>query len=160
MPISSDNSHWLHRRDYRQTYRHGRPSAMEKSREDTLADWVGEERRAAVFADLRPEPPKLAKLVQDVCDSLQDPAVVLLGKIQAAWPELVGASIASQSRPSRIWRGCLHIEVSSPSWRYVLASQHRATILERVRAFANGALTDVNFAPPGIKPTPKSSPNT
>lgn len=117
-----------------------------------MADWLGEDRRAGVFADLRPAPNTMADLVSEVLDSVKNPDLALLEKIQAAWPELVGADNARQSQPSRIFDGRLLVEVPATTWRFIFASQHQAGIRARVAEFTQNAITDVQFVPPGINP--------
>lgn len=94
----------------------------------------------------------MSDLVQDVLNSVKNPDLALLEKIQGAWPELVGADIARQSRPSRISKNRLCVEVPSTTWRFVLESQHKAGIGARVAAFTQNAITGVLFVPPGINP--------
>ena len=94
----------------------------------------------------------MSDLVQDVLNSVKNPDLALLEKIQGAWPELVGADIARQSRPSRINKNLLYVEVPSSTWRFVLESQHKAGIGARVVAFTQNAITGVLFVPPGINP--------
>ena len=152
MPSEKSSNRWLSRSEYRQTSRHGHPSSREASRERALTDWIGEDRRPGVFADLRPEARTMTDLVQDVLDSVKNPDLARLEKIQGAWPELVGADIARQSRPSRINKHLLYVEVPSSTWRFVLESQHKAGIGARVVAFTQNAITGVLFVPPGISP--------
>ena len=53
--LQQKESGWLTRNDNRQAGEfYGMPSARERERESVLADWVGEERRAEVFAEFRP----------------------------------------------------------------------------------------------------------
>ncbi|HOG51718.1 MAG TPA: DciA family protein [Lentisphaeria bacterium] len=152
MSSKKSSNQWLSRSEYRQTFLHGYPSRREASREQALADWVGEDRRPGVFADLRPEAKNAADLVQDVLNSFKNPDLVLLEKIQDAWTELVGADNARYSQPTRIYKGRLYVEVPDSSWLFMFKTQRQADISARVASFTQNAITGVQFIPPGINP--------
>lgn len=150
------DGHWLARSD---NQNHpdffGKPSHKEAQREEVLADWLGEERRAPVFADLRPEPADMKTLLKSLLSTVNVGDLQLLDKLKEAWPTLVGDVNARQCAPASIKDTTLNIEVYNSSWLFILRSQQQNIIARRVSEFSNGHLNKVSFTAAGAKPRKK-----
>lgn len=141
---------WLARADYadrRDRYR--RPSPREYSREGTLADWVGRERKAEVFASLRPEAKSLDSLLDGFLERFADDDLNLLEKLRHSWVELLGEALAAQVNPADLKDGVLILEVNNPAWMYVFERQHKPKIKKILLEAGNGAILDLQFVQRG-----------
>lgn len=66
--------------------------------------------------------------------------------ILAAWKDVVGDFLAAHSRPSRLVKGVLHIEVMQPSVRYELDRTWRPEILRKLRErFGKNAVKEIRL---------------
>ncbi len=148
--IADSNSDWLGRRDWawRNNGYRG-PSRREFRREQALADWLGPERVPAVFADLRPPAQSLSGLVEELMLKIPQQEIFWLERLREAWPELLGEMNAQQSRPLSLRNGNLVIEVSNPTWRFVLERQKKIEIKAILQTFLQRELRSVRFVPPG-----------
>ena len=141
-------SGWLERKDNRQAGEfYGVPSARERERESVLADWVGEERRAEIFAEFRPEPLAIGNVAASIISSVSVQEISLLDRLKKDWESIVGPVNVKQCQPCAIEEGLLRIEVYASTWMYILKSQSKV-IQGRVEAYSNGAIKTVAFVPP------------
>lgn len=141
---------WLAREDFAARYNERRrPSPREYRREGALADWVGKERRAEVFASLRPETESLETLLDGILQHFADDDVSLLEKLRNSWSELLGPVLAAQVRPADLKDGILILEVNNPSWLYVFERQHKPKIREILLKVGGGAVSDLHFVQKG-----------
>lgn len=67
-------------------------------------------------------------------------------RLAAVWDEVVGATIATQTRPVGIQRQVLQVATSNSVWSQTLAFE-RIRILDRLNAQLPLALTDIRFSP-------------
>ncbi len=141
---------WLARADFAARYgERRRPSSREYRREGALADWVGEERRAEVFASLRPETESLETLLDGILERFAEDDISLLEKLRCSWKDLLGESMAAQVRPADLKEGILILEVNNPSWLYVFERQHKPKIRKILLEAGNGAIRDLQFVQRG-----------
>lgn len=137
---------WLSRKDNRQAGNfYGYPSAREREREDVLADWVGEERRAEVFASFRPEAVSAGNVASSILSSVSVQQLNLLDGLKRDWESIVGPVNVRQCQPVSIKRNRLCIGVFASTWLYVLNSQAKL-IQARVSAYSHGAISAVVFS--------------
>ena len=143
--LQQKESGWLTRKDNRHEGEYyGMPSAREREREAVLADWVGEERRAEVFADFRPDPVSIGNVATSIISSVSVQQISLLDRLKRDWESIVGAVNVKQCQPSAIEGSRLRIEVYVSTWLYILNSQSKI-IQGRVEAYSNGAIKAVSF---------------
>ncbi|MBR4675817.1 MAG: DUF721 domain-containing protein [Victivallales bacterium] len=136
---------WLSRKDNRQAGEfYGIPSAREREREAVIEDWVGEERRAEVFASFRPEPVAIGSVAASIVSSVSVQQISLLDSLKKDWESIVGAVNVKQCQPCAISGSLLRIEVYASTWLYILKSQSKI-IQGRVEAYSNGAIKAVAF---------------
>ncbi len=141
---------WLTRADFAKRLGEGRrPSPREYRREGALADWVGEERRAEVFASLRPKAESLETMLDGILQHFAEDDVSLLEKLRGSWKELLGVTLAAQVRPADLKDGILILEVNNPSWLFVFERQHKPKIREILLKAGNGAIRDLQFVQRG-----------
>ena len=94
-------------------------NARERSRERALASWVGEERRAGVFASLRRKTPSVETLVDSFLKKHTRPELQCFELVSRKWPEVVGTMNAKLSRPVKLQGKTLLVEVENATWLYV-----------------------------------------
>lgn len=153
MKTDKKSEHWLTRNDRRHTSDSlDRPSYREWRREQALASWLGDERRAEVFAELRPEPRSMSELVSAAMAAVGQKDMLLLADLREHWADIVGADNAKQSSPLSVEGAVLRIEISSPTWFYVFEHQHKARFVQLLTDYTNGAITQIKFAPRGYRP--------
>jgi len=143
--------HWLARDDNgdRQDMQRA-PSGREMAREYALELWLGEERRADVFAALRPEPASMKTLVDSLMETVDVKDMKLLEQLAVAWPALVGQDNAKQCKPHAIEKNTLLIEVFFSTWMYILKTpQQKSVISRRISDFTSGKISSVSFVPSG-----------
>lgn len=141
---------WFSREDRRRyTGEYRSPSPREARREQTLADWLGPERTHDVFAALRPAPQKVSSLVEQILEKFPCQDIYWLERLREAWSQLLGEMNASQSRPLSLQNGTLIIEVSNPTWRFVLERQQKVKIKEILQDFLQQELRSLRFVAPG-----------
>ena len=140
---------WLAREERRgKRWRPWEPSIREREREETLVDFVGEERAPSVFASLRPGFKQAGKIAEALLGDCDLKSISLLEHLAANWQDIVGADNASQCRPVLVENDALKIEVFSSTWLYVLNSQ-RILICRRVGEVTSGAVKRVYFIQKG-----------
>lgn len=142
---------WLERGEKNLRYYSREPKGLVKSREDVLADWVGEERVAQVFAELRPVHDNVNTLIDQVLSGVQSGDALMLSKLEASWGQLFDRSIASQCRPLSVKDGHLKIEVANPTFLYVFERQKKQDFLQAMSAFSGGQLKSIEFVPRGTR---------
>ena len=143
-------SGWLARTDFATRFgERRRPSPREYRREGALADWVGNERKAEVFASLRPATDSLATLLDGILQRFAEDDVSLLEKLRCSWKELLGPTMAEQVMPVDLKDGILILEVNNSSWMYVFERQHKPKIREILLKAGNGAIRDLHFVQRG-----------
>jgi hypothetical protein len=153
MKTDKKTEQWLKREDRR--HRKGgldRPSYREWRRENALASWLGEERRAEVFADLRPEPKSMRELLDETMAAVGKKDMFLLADLREHWADIVGTDNARQSSPLSIHEKILRIEIASPTWFYVFEHQQKAHFAQLLRDYSKGAIADIQFVPQGYRP--------
>ena len=107
----------------RGSLRYGLPDAFERSRERTVAAFVGEERRPDVFAGLRTATPTIKSLVDDFRRRHFRPDLLLTDDIKAAWTEVVGdPGYAAMLRPLSVKGGVLTVEAANATVSYAYAN--------------------------------------
>ena len=125
------------------------PTAAEREREDTLAAFLGEERRAEVMAEMRPPVHSIADLVHGFMKRLNPPEQELYERIRQHWEELVGGN-AKMIRPLLVRGNSLVLEVLHPSYRMVFQTpQVQSQVLARVRELTDGKVSQIAYAPAG-----------
>lgn len=66
--------------------------------------------------------------------------------ILAAWKDIVGDFLAAHSRPARLAKGVLHVEVLQPSVRYELDRTWRPEILKKLQdRFGKKTVKDIRL---------------
>ena len=146
--LHQKESGWLERKDNRQAGEfYGVPSPREREREAVLTDWVGEARRAEVFAEFRPEPVSIGNVAASIISSVSVQEISLLDRLKKDWESIVGPVNVKQCHPCAVEGSLLRIEVYASTWMYILNSQSKV-IQERVKAYSNGTIKTVSFVPP------------
>ena len=120
----------------------GLPSLREHEREQTLADFVGEERAPSVFASLRPAFKDAGKLASSIVGNLDLKSDALLKELARNWTCIMGADNARQCRPLSVENGALSIEVFSASWLFAL-NCNKPLITRHVFEITSGAVKRV-----------------
>lgn len=153
------NPNWLDRRDHRERSHYGRtPSRRERERERLLRDWFGPERGAMEIMAHQSPCRALGEAVGEVISGLGLGRHVEFCAIADHWVELVGADIAQQARPVALRARRLDVEVSNPSWMYVLRTVHAKQIEQRVKEFTNDRIAAVSFVPEGRHYSSRTNP--
>ena len=101
-----------------------------------LADWRG----IYVPPDLKKFEKRIADLIPAVMKKTGAEDLVGHTKIADEWESLVGAFIASHSRPIALRRGSLIVAVTQAAIRYDLERRHKAGILARLQERFGAAL--------------------
>jgi hypothetical protein len=149
-PAGEHSSHWLEHKDNRRRMHFGRrASDREARRENALRDWFGDEFSVEEIAELRPPPKTLGELLPEVMGSVGMRDADLLTQVRERWEELVGADVARQTAPCALRRRVLIVEVGNATWRFILESQHRKRLGERLRAQFPDDISDIRFVPKG-----------
>ena len=137
---------WLRREDSERKVGEWRiPSKREASREELLGSWLGEEREAAVFADLRPMKADMGAMVNDVLADVGQLEMLLLTKLQDGWKEIVGEDNAKMCRPLSLVNGCLRIRVLNSTVRFVFERSMKKELLEKVSSASEGYVKKLEF---------------
>ncbi len=145
---------WLTRNDNRNAGEfYGTPSRREREREEVLADFVGEERRAEVFASFRPAPKSIKDVLESFLSECSVEDIELLENLRRNWPSIVGADNAKQCRPLSIDGRRLLVEVYLPAFMFVLRGQLKSIINGRLSAYTNGRLDTVMLTPAAKTPS-------
>lgn len=114
-----------------------------------MADWYGEERAAGEIAAHRSSARPVAEILDEALRDIGLADAQLLDQLLGLWPSLVGADVARRTRPMAFRHRVLTVEVASAAWLYVLDSEHRERVRDRVREATAGAVVEVRFVPPG-----------
>lgn len=142
-------SAWLTPRDgARQGGEYRRRSRREVAREELLGEWYGDE-VAPLEIESRQAPAQgVGPLIDQVLQDLDQGDKVLLRRLLAAWPELVGAEICRVTSPQSIRGKTLYVEVADATWRFRLQSVI-ADLNQRVAKFSAQQVTSVRLSPGG-----------
>lgn len=147
------SEHWLTRKDRRRWIDDREwPSRREWRREEALADWLGDERRAEVFAELRPASRSMDELVSEAMAAVGHRDMLLLADLREHWEDIVGADNARQSSPLSVEGDTLRIEIFSATWFYIFEHQHKARFIQLLSDYTHEAITRIQFVPRGYRP--------
>jgi hypothetical protein len=145
MDKTLQNNHWLTRDDNSWKYGEGRqPSEWELSREQTLVDFIGEERRASVFADLRPEPCSAAELVKAWLAEQTPETIKLQEHLDAHWEEAIGHDNAAYCKLQGIEGETAVLEVQKSIFLYAL-TQTKPYLERHLEEFTAGAVRKIRL---------------
>ncbi|MFW5996906.1 MAG: DUF721 domain-containing protein [Lentisphaeria bacterium] len=146
----SDNELWLDRKEHRnKSHKWRTASRRERQRENLLRDWYGEETARAMRLDRQRGTNRIGDTIDSVLQRMTPPNMFLMEQIRANWAEIVGEDNANNSSPLRLDGNRLEIEVTNPSWMYVLATMHAGKIREKIRRFTDGKVDAIRFVPAG-----------
>jgi len=119
------------------------------SREDLLADFLGDERASSILADLHPQPRPVKVFVDSLLQQSRPSELDLRQFLERQWPAIVGDVNARQCRPLTIRGSTLVIEVFQQMFLYLLKTEQRNIILQRVSDYTGGKITAIDFIPAG-----------
>ncbi len=126
------------------------PTAKERSREEALAAWVGEERASAVFADLHPSAQHIGVLVNKCLRGLHRPDLAVFNQIRSHWPQIAGAANANLLKPIRVNGKNLVVEVANPTYMFVFRQPAlQKKLLEEIQKYTNNEIKSFTFTAPG-----------
>lgn len=141
---------WLKRRDHAgRTHFSRRPSYREFQRDRLLRDWLGGMLAPDQMAELRGPVHTTGELVEEVLAELDQAGALALNRLTRQWPELVGADIARASVPLRCEKGTLWIGIPNATWRYVIESQFRSHLLDKLKKATDGEVRSIRLVPGG-----------
>lgn len=144
------NTHWLTRSDNANRIGEQRePSTREQMREEVLAEFLGEERKAAVFADLRPTPVTAGSVLAAWLQKQAPEERTLLEEIQRDWEKIIGIDNARQCSPVRIEGDVLIVEVRYSIFQYTLKS-HSAVLEQKISLFTAGKIRHLRILAAGM----------
>ena len=75
----------------------------------------------------------IKEIIPNVLQNLQTPALTRRGSLTRQWPAIVGAKIASHTRPLLDEEGRLCVWVDQASLAFELNQKYRPTLLKRVQ---------------------------
>ena len=113
--------------------RRPRANREKRTRERVLREWRGGDLPPDLEANMTSAP----ELVEKVLASLKLGEGIAEGKLRAAWHEVAGEFIASQTEPVSLENGILTLRVLQPAMRFHL-EQSRGEILARLRKALGG----------------------
>ena len=113
--------------------RRPRATREERTRERVLRDWRGGDLPPDLDANMTFAP----ELVEKVLKQLKLGEGVAEEKLRAAWQEVAGEFIATQTEPVSLENGILTLRVLQPAMRFHL-EQSRGDILARLRKALGG----------------------
>ena len=143
-----DTAHPLTRKDNVGRFRIGAPSAREQSREEVLADWLGEERVPGVFAKWHAEPHKAGTLVDAILKNVHPAEIDLLEQIRVHWEKIVGSDASRQLVPLSVNEKLLTIGFFHSAWRFAMDTPvQKQVILQRIQELTGTPLGEIRFAP-------------
>lgn len=146
----SDSELWLDRQEHRQkSHKWRTASRKERQRENLIRDWYGEDTARAIRMERQRSAKKAGDSIDQLLRRMTPPNMFLMEQLRQQWAEIVGEDNANNSIPIRLDGNRLEIEVTNPSWMYVLATMHAGNIREKVRSFSNKKITDIRFVPAG-----------
>ncbi len=76
----------------------------------------------------------LKNLIPGVLSSLQHPAMQSRSRLVSGWESIVGAKIASHTKPTLSEKKELCVWVDQPVLAYELSQKHKSSILKRTQA--------------------------
>jgi len=149
----ADEDAWLERprRDIRIMDERQVVTGMTRSREETLADWLGPERTHSVFSDLRPMHDDVGGMVDKLLEGFSNEDAVMLSRLDAEWMTVFDASIARLCRPLSIKDGHLQIEVHDATVMFVFEHQKKDWFLQHLSQFSGGKLKSLSFVVAGVR---------
>jgi hypothetical protein len=143
-------AHWTERTGrQRLTHSARGPTALERRREQTLAEWYGAELASAEIGLHRAEPRLVGDLMDAALRRLRHGDDCGLERVRELWPALVGPDIARRAVPVTLRDRVLTVEVANSTWRYVLEREHRQRLRDRLAEATAGAVAEICFVPPG-----------
>lgn len=149
-PRQSQPPDWLKPRDRAgRTHWDRRPSYREFQRDRLLRDWLGGVLAPDQMAELRGPVQTTGKLVEEVLANLDQAGALAMGRLMRQWPDLVGPDIAKASTPLRCEHGVLWVGIPNPTWRYVIESQFRTNLLDKLRKATDGEVRGIRLVPGG-----------
>ena len=113
--------------------RRPRATREERTRERVLREWRGGD----LPPDLEANMTRATDLVGKILKQLKLGEGIAEGKLRAAWNEVAGEFIASQTEPVSLENGVLTLRVLQPAMRFHL-EQSRGEILARLRKALGG----------------------
>ena len=90
-----------------------------------------------------PEPRPVAASLDRVAASLGVPRATTLTQVFAAWPELVGESVAGHARPRSLRAGTLVVAVDEPAWATQLRWLEADLLTRLAEVLGVGAVTQI-----------------
>lgn len=100
-----------------------------------------------------------AKALPQVLASLNLGERLREGRLMTLWPEVVGPTVAAQTRPLKCRDGILHVAVSSSAWLQQLALMRNEIVRHYDRKVGKGAIHEVRFTAHGWSQWPGGDPN-
>ena len=79
------------------------------------------------------EPARIGDLLPGILRGLRPRRRALLESVRAAWPEIVGESVAGKSRVASLSEGVLRVELESAALKQHLSTFRNAEILEELK---------------------------
>lgn len=116
-----------------------------------LKDWYGRPRGVVEMLAHLPKPQRLSDVLEKLSGRMMPPETMKLFELRDRWADVAGPEIARRTRPSHIFAGTLHVEVSHPSWLREMASVHvkRALVTKVAAAIGADFCKDIRFVPKG-----------
>jgi hypothetical protein len=124
-------------------------TALERRREQTLAEWYGPALAPAEIAAHRAGPRPLADLLDEALRGIRSGDASVLERVCSLWPALAGDDVARRALPVALREHVLTVEVANATWRYVLEREHQVRLRCRLREATAGAVAEIRFVPPG-----------
>ena len=91
----------------------------------------------------RPGPRRVGDSLDRVTTSLGVPSSSTLARVFAAWPELVGESVAANTRPRSLRDGALVVAVEEPAWATQLRFLEADLLARLAEAVGAGQITRI-----------------
>jgi|LSQX01.1.fsa_nt_gb predicted nucleic acid-binding Zn ribbon protein len=126
-----------------------RSDRLAASRERTLSDWVGRERKADVLASFRAPAKKVDLIIDELMERFDPKGVDFLQILRNSWTELLGEKLAAQAKPVALQENVLTLEVANTSWFYIFERQYKEEIRQKLLKATNNEITDLRFVQRG-----------
>lgn len=108
-------------------------SPLEKSVEELLPEWSGEEEGKAEFLRFRPQAEPMAELLERAASKCVKPWTVKLALLQNSWQEIAGPVIAGKCSVAGVENAIVYVEVRHPAFLRALDSPAmKKTLLEKI----------------------------
>ena len=91
----------------------------------------------------------MAKPIRDLIPQVLQQAAAkhqALSSVRAAWPRLVGASLAQHARPTSLRKSVLYVQTDEPGASFLLARQ-QPRLLAQLRAATGQAIEEIVVRP-------------